>query len=105
AHARHPGREGRRRSRSGRRGAVGDRRRIAGNSCAGGEAARMTIVEWVKDAVLRLARVPADPHVPEGAEESVRVFNAGRNYFTWRMIVWGLGNAATALGLAAAFAF
>ncbi len=65
----------------------------------------MTLVEWVKDAVLRLARVPADPHVPEGAEESVRVFNAGRNYFTWRMILWGLGNAATALGLAAAFAF
>ena len=65
----------------------------------------MTIAEWVKDAVLRLARVPADPHVPEGAEESVRVFNAGRNYFTWRMILWGLGNAATALGLSAAFAF
>jgi membrane protein YdbS with pleckstrin-like domain len=65
----------------------------------------MTLAEWVKDAVLRLARVPADPHVPEGAEESVRVFNAGRNYFTWRMILWGLGNAATALGLAAAFAF
>ena len=65
----------------------------------------MTIAEWVKDAVLRLARVPADPHVPEGAEESVRVFNAGRNYFTWRMILWGLGNAATALGLSVAFAF
>ncbi len=65
----------------------------------------MTIAEWVKDAVLRLARVPADPHVPEGAEESVRVFNAGRNYFTWRMILWGLGNAAIALGLLVAFAF
>jgi len=65
----------------------------------------MTIAEWVKDAVLRLARVPADPHVPEGAEESVRVFNAGRNYFTWRMILWGLGNAAAALALSAAFAF
>ena len=65
----------------------------------------MTIAERVKDAVLRLARVPADPHVPEGAVESVRVFNAGRNYFTWRMILWGLGNAATALGLSVAFAF
>jgi membrane protein YdbS with pleckstrin-like domain len=65
----------------------------------------MTVAEWVKDAVLRLARVPADPHVPEGAEESVRVFNAGRNYFTWRMILWGLGNAATALALVVAFAF
>ena len=65
----------------------------------------MTIAEWVKDAVLRLARVPAEPHVPEGDEESVRVFNAGRNYFAWRMILWGLGNAAIALGLLAAIAF
>ena len=65
----------------------------------------MTIAKRVKDVVLRLARVPAEPHVPEGAEESVRVFNAGRNYFTWRMIVWGLGNAAIALGLLVAFAF
>jgi membrane protein YdbS with pleckstrin-like domain len=65
----------------------------------------MTIAEWAKCAVLRLARVPADPHVPEGAEESVRVFNAGRNYFVWRMILWGLGNAATALVLIVAFAF
>ena len=64
----------------------------------------MTGIGWAKGAVLRLARVPADPHVPEGAEESVRVFNAGRNYFTWRMILWGLGNAATALGLSALFA-
>ena len=65
----------------------------------------MTIAGSVKDAVLRLARVPADPHVPEGARESVRVFNAGRNYFTWRMILWGLGNAVAALGLSVAFAF
>lgn len=65
----------------------------------------MTTGKLVKDAVLRLARVPADPHVPEGAEESVLVFNAGRNYFTWRMILWGLGNAAAAVGLSAAFAF
>jgi len=65
----------------------------------------MTIAEWAKDVVLRLARVPAEPHVPEGAEESVRVFNAGRNYFTWRLILWGIGNAATALGLLVAFGF
>jgi uncharacterized membrane protein YdbT with pleckstrin-like domain len=65
----------------------------------------MTIVQWAKGAVLRLARVPADPHVPEGAEESVRVFYAGRNYFVWRMILWGLGNGAAALGLSAMFAF
>ena len=65
----------------------------------------MTITAWAKDAVLRLAHVPAEPHVPEGAEESVRVFNAGRNYFAWRLIVWGFGNAAIALVLLVAFAF
>ena len=65
----------------------------------------MTVTQWTKDIVLRLARVPAEPHLPEGAEDSVRVFNAGRNYFAWRLIVWGFGNAAIALGLLAAFAF
>lgn len=62
----------------------------------------MTITEWSKDAVLRLARVPAQPHVPEGARESVRVFNAGRNYFKWRLILWGMGNGFAGLGLGVA---
>jgi uncharacterized membrane protein YdbT with pleckstrin-like domain len=65
----------------------------------------MTITQWTKDAALRLARVPAEPHVPEGAEESVRVFNAGRNYLAWRLILWGIANAAIALGLLVAFGF
>jgi uncharacterized membrane protein YdbT with pleckstrin-like domain len=65
----------------------------------------MTITELAKDGVLRLARVPAEPHVPEGAEESVRVFNAGRNYLAWRLILWGIGNGAAALGLVAVFGF
>jgi len=64
----------------------------------------MTIAQRVQSVVLRLAKVPAEPHVPEGAADSVRVFNAGRNYFAWRMILWGLGNAAIALGLLAALA-
>ena len=65
----------------------------------------MGAVKWVKDLVLRLARVPAEPHVPEGAEESVRVFHAGRNYFAWRLILWGIANTAVALALLAAFVF
>jgi membrane protein YdbS with pleckstrin-like domain len=64
----------------------------------------MTMTGGVKNFVLRLARVPAEPHVPEGDQESVRVFNAGRNYFTWRILLWGLGNAAIALALSAIFA-
>jgi membrane protein YdbS with pleckstrin-like domain len=63
------------------------------------------ITHWAKGVVLRLARVPAEPHVPEGAEESVRVFNAGRNYFVLRLIWWGIGNAAIALVLLAGFGF
>jgi membrane protein YdbS with pleckstrin-like domain len=65
----------------------------------------MTVTQWAKDVVLRLARVPAEPQVPEGADESVRVFNAGRNYFVWRLILWGIANAAIALGLLVAFGF
>src|SRR5688572_24370707 len=65
----------------------------------------MMITRFVKDGVLRLARVPAEPHVPEGARESVRVFNAGRNYLVWRLILWGIGNVAVGLGFAVAFGF
>ena len=46
----------------------------------------MTVIQGAKDLVLKFARVPVEPHVPEGAHESVRVFNAGRNYFAWRLI-------------------
>jgi uncharacterized membrane protein YdbT with pleckstrin-like domain len=65
----------------------------------------MTITQWAKDGVLKLVRVPSAPHVPEGAEESVRVFNAGRNYLAWLLISWGIANAAIAFGLLAAFRF
>ena len=65
----------------------------------------MTITRWAKDLVLSLARVPAEPHVPEGAPESVRVFNAGRNYFALRLIFWGIANAAIALALLVVFGF
>jgi uncharacterized membrane protein YdbT with pleckstrin-like domain len=65
----------------------------------------MTISQWAKDVVLRLTCVPAEPQVPEGAEESVRVFNAGRNYFALRLIVWGMANVAVALILLLGFGF
>jgi uncharacterized membrane protein YdbT with pleckstrin-like domain len=65
----------------------------------------MSIARSVKDAVLRLAHVPAEPQVPQGTGESVRVFNAGQNYFTLRLILWGLANGAAALGLIGLFAF
>ena len=63
------------------------------------------MTQWAKDFVLRLSRVPAQPHVPEGAEESVRVFHAGRNYFVWLLIIWGFANIAIAVLLSVAFGF
>jgi uncharacterized membrane protein YdbT with pleckstrin-like domain len=65
----------------------------------------MRIDQWAKATVLRLALVPAQPHVPMGSEESVRVFNAGRNYFTLRIMLWGMVNGAIALVLLGLFAF
>ena len=65
----------------------------------------MTVAQWAKGIVLRFARVPDEPQVPEGSADSVRVFNAGRNYFALRVIVWGIANAAIALGLLVLFAF
>lgn len=58
----------------------------------------------MKNEILRWVRVPAQPHIPDGDEGSVRVFHAGRNYLTWRLILWGLGNAGVALGLLGGFA-
>jgi membrane protein YdbS with pleckstrin-like domain len=40
--------------------------------------------------LLRLLRVPAEPALPDGAANSVRVFRAGRNYLLWRLLVWGV---------------
>ncbi len=65
----------------------------------------MTGDGWLKNVVLRLARVPSEPQVPDGDKDTIRVFNAGRNYFVWRIIVWGVGNVVVALGLVGIFAF
>jgi len=38
--------------------------------------------------LLRLLRVPHEPHPPEGSPESIRIFRAGRNYLRWRVLCW-----------------
>ncbi|HEV8543802.1 MAG TPA: PH domain-containing protein [Verrucomicrobiae bacterium] len=39
---------------------------------------------------LAILKVPAEPHAPIGDPASLRVFNAGRNYFRLRMARWGM---------------
>ena len=59
--------------------------------------------ETAKRALLRLLRVPAEPKPPEGTPESIRVFRAGRNYYRWRLVMWGTLQLAIGLALASLF--
>jgi membrane protein YdbS with pleckstrin-like domain len=45
--------------------------------------------DWIRRRVLVLMRVPHDPEPPYGAPGSIRVFRAGRHYFTLRITAWG----------------
>lgn len=38
--------------------------------------------------LLKLLRVPPEPHPPEGSPDSIRIFRAGRNYYRWLLFVW-----------------
>src|SRR5689334_348426 len=46
------------------------------------------MIRWMQSRVLRLMKVPDEPHPPEGATGSIRIFRSGRNYYRWRLIVW-----------------
>lgn len=57
----------------------------------------------MRELVLRLLRVPADPRIPEG--ESVRVFRAAPNFLTWRRVLWLVTQLGTLTGLLFGLAF
>jgi uncharacterized membrane protein YdbT with pleckstrin-like domain len=61
--------------------------------------------EWIKAFVLRVSRLPADPHEPDGSAGSTQVFRAGRNFLRWSMMIWAFAQAgilvsAIAFGIA-----
>jgi membrane protein YdbS with pleckstrin-like domain len=37
---------------------------------------------------LRILRVPPDPKPPEGSPDSIQIFHAGRNFYTWCLLTW-----------------
>jgi membrane protein YdbS with pleckstrin-like domain len=45
----------------------------------------------LRNLLLRLLRVPAEPEPPFGDPQSTRVFRAGKNYLKLRLIGWGVG--------------
>lgn len=59
----------------------------------------------LKALVLRLAKMPAEPHIPEGAQGSVKVFHPGRNYLNLRIVLWAVGNLLVLIPLAILVAF
>jgi membrane protein YdbS with pleckstrin-like domain len=45
----------------------------------------------VERSLLGVLNVPEAPSPPDGSPDSIRVFRAGRNYYLWSLIMWGLG--------------
>ena len=48
--------------------------------------------------VLRVFKVPPEPHLPAGAPESARVFRAGANFWRLKVLGWSLRQALTLAG-------
>jgi membrane protein YdbS with pleckstrin-like domain len=55
--------------------------------------------------ITRWLRVPAQPQPPAGTPGSVRVFNAARGFYRYRLAQWGLSQLGTVIGIAAGYYF
>lgn len=60
--------------------------------------------ERLRDAVVRLFRVPAQPSVPAGGRV-IRVFRASPNYYRYRLVFWAGGQLAALAGLVLSLIF
>jgi membrane protein YdbS with pleckstrin-like domain len=52
-----------------------------------------------RNLLLRILKVPPEPHPPVGDPASLRVFRAGRNFFRLQLARWGLAQAAALAGI------
>ena len=57
------------------------------------------MVELVKRKLLRVLRVPPEPHPPSGSPESIRTFRASRNYYRYKLFGWGLKQLGALVGV------
>ena len=55
--------------------------------------------------ITRALKVPPEPEPPMGSPGSVRVFNAAPGYYRYRLVMWGLKQAGTVVGLVVGLAF
>jgi len=49
--------------------------------------------------MLRLLKVPPEPHLPAGAADTARVFRASKRYLQLKLLNWGVGQVFTLIGL------
>ena len=57
-----------------------------------------------KNFMLRILKVPPEPHLPAGSADTARVFRASRRYFHLKLLGWGAGQILTLIGLVSALA-
>jgi hypothetical protein len=57
------------------------------------------MLERIRGLILRLLRVPPEPHPPAGDPASVQVFRAAPNYFRVRLALWALRQVLALLGI------
>lgn len=50
------------------------------------------MIRWLRNKILQVMRVPAEPAPPDGSIGSARVFRSGRNYYRWRLALWFSAN-------------
>jgi len=55
--------------------------------------------------ITRGLKVPPEPEPPLGSPGSVRVFNAAPGYYHYRLVLWGIKQLGTAIGLIVGLAF
>lgn len=54
--------------------------------------------ERLKGILLRVLKVPPEPHAPAGSPGSVKIFRAGRNYYRYKLVLWGMRQVGAVAG-------
>jgi uncharacterized membrane protein YdbT with pleckstrin-like domain len=57
------------------------------------------VISGLKRLMLRMLKVPPEPHPPAGSAESAQVFRASKRYLQLKLLNWGVGQIFTLLGL------
>ena len=57
------------------------------------------MISGLKRLMLRMLKVPPEPHPPAGSAESAQVFRASKRYLQLKLLNWGVGQIFTLLGL------